>query len=123
MSCFKKISLLLLVAAFCCFILSDFAMAQGVVAGNSSSAASGSGGVFSELVNAGKDIFYGMRDLIYLVAGFGIIGVGLTGFFGNLNWKWLGAILISLFIIAGAGGFLELIAGEGSGSEISDTIK
>ena len=68
-------------------------------------------GLFSELVRTGQKIFYRLRDLIYVVAGFGIIAVAVGGFFGNLNWKWLGAIVISLVVIATAGELIVLMTG------------
>ena len=68
-------------------------------------------GVFSELVKTGQKIFTRVRDLIYVVAGFGIIAVAVGGFFGNLNWKWLGAIVISLVVIASAGELIFLLTG------------
>ena len=68
-------------------------------------------GVFSELVMTGQKIFNRLRDLIYVVAGFGIIAVAVGGFFGNLNWKWLGAIVISLVVIATAGELIVLLTG------------
>ena len=68
-------------------------------------------GVFSELVVTGQKIFNRLRDLIYVVAGFGIIAVAVGGFFGNLNWKWLGAIVISLVVIATAGELIVLLTG------------
>lgn len=71
----------------------------------------GGHGVFSELVVTGQKIFNRLRDLIYVVAGFGIIAVAVGGFFGNLNWKWLGAIVISLVVIATAGELIVLLTG------------
>ena len=68
-------------------------------------------GVFSELVMTGQKIFNRLRDLIYVVAGFGIIAIAVGGFFGNLNWKWLGAIVISLIVIASAGELIVLLTG------------
>ena len=68
-------------------------------------------GVFSELVMTGQKIFNRLRDLIYVVAGFGIIAIAVGGFFGNLNWKWLGAIVISLIVIASAGELIILLTG------------
>ena len=68
-------------------------------------------GVFSELIMTGQKIFNRLRDLIYVVAGFGIIAVAVGGFFGNLNWKWLGAIIISLVVIASAGELIVLLTG------------
>lgn len=68
-------------------------------------------GIFSSLVKTGQTIFQRLRDLIYVVAGFGIIAVAVGGFFGNLNWKWLGAIVISLVVVATAGEIVVLITG------------
>ena len=82
-------------------------------------------GLFSGLIKTGSDIFKGLRDLIYVVAGFGIIGVAVGGFFGNLNWKWLGAILIALVVIASTGEIINMITGCDNFSDkmITDTLK
>lgn len=72
-------------------------------------------GIFSSLVNTGRTIFNDLRELIYIVAGFGIIAVGVGGIFGNLNWKWLGAIIISLVIIATAGELVKQMLGDAHG--------
>lgn len=63
--------------------------------------------------------------MIYVVAGFGIIGVAVGGFFGNLNWKWLGAIIIALVVIATTGELINAITGctEFTSSMITDTLK
>lgn len=81
-------------------------------------------GIFSGLVCKGAEIFKGLRDLIYVVAGFGIIGVAVGGFFGNLNWKWLGAIIIGLVVIATTGEIINAIAGQNiTSGMITDTLK
>lgn len=82
-------------------------------------------GVFSELIRTGQEIFNRLRDLIYVVAGFGIIAVAVGGFFGNLNWKWLGAIVISLVVIATAGELIVLLTGcsEYGTSLITNTLQ
>ncbi|MFI3241989.1 MAG: TrbC/VirB2 family protein [Alphaproteobacteria bacterium] len=81
-----------------------------------------SSGLFSDLIDKGSEIFMGMRDIIYVVSGFGIIGVAIGGFFGNINWKWIGAIIIGLMVIASTAAFIEYITGEEVGS-ITDTLK
>ncbi len=73
----------------------------------SSSGGSGKkGALFSQLTKSGSTIFEGMKMIIYAVAGFGIVGVAIGGFFGNLNWKWLSAIIIGLLVIAMTAGIL-----------------
>ncbi|MBP3346094.1 MAG: hypothetical protein J6L86_03570 [Alphaproteobacteria bacterium] len=79
-------------------------------------------GLFSELTAKGAEIFTGMRDIVYVVAGFGIIGVAVGGFFGNLNWKWLSAIIIGLVVLAVTGAFVKYVTGE-EVQNITDTLK
>ena len=82
-------------------------------------------GLFQGLIDTGKKIFMGIRDLIYVVAGFGIMAVAIGGFFGTLNWKWLGAIVISLVVIATTGELINMITGckEFTKQMITDTLK
>ena len=79
-------------------------------------------GIFSELTEKGAEIFTGMRDIVYVVAGFGIIGVAVGGFFGNLNWKSLSAIIIGLVVLAVTGAFVKYVTGEEI-QNITDTLK
>ena len=54
----------------------------------------------------------GMREIIYAVAGFGIVAIAIGGFFGNFNWKWLGAIIIGLMVIALTAGIINYMVEE-----------
>lgn len=56
--------------------------------------------LFETLTQSGTEIFTGMREIIFAVSGFGIVAIAIGGFFGNLNWKWLSAIIIGLVVIA-----------------------
>ncbi|MBO5442947.1 MAG: TrbC/VirB2 family protein [Alphaproteobacteria bacterium] len=69
-------------------------------------------GLFSDLIAKGGSIFSGMREIIYAVAGFGVAAVAIGGFFGNLNWKWLAAIAIGLFVIATTGAIINYMVGD-----------
>ena len=74
--------------------------------------------MFGGLTSAGSRIFSGMRDIIYAVSGFGVVGIAIAGFFGNLNWKWLSAIIIGLMVIALTAGILNYMTGD----EFKDSI-
>lgn len=91
-------------------------------AGTTSTGSSGTGTLFGDLTQKGIQIFTGMRDIIYVVSGFGIIGVAIGGFFGNINWKWLGAIVIGLMVI-GLTGEILIYVGGGDAPKIEDTLK
>ena len=106
----------------------DKVKAGGTNTNQSASAVTGCSsnyGLFSGLIETGRKIFAGLRDLIYVVAGFGIIGVAVGGFFGNLNWKWLGAIVIALVVIATTGEIINMITGcdQYTTQMIADTLK
>lgn len=70
--------------------------------GSSSASGMTSGGLFSDLIAKGLEIFGGMREIVYAVSGFGIVAIAIGAFFGTINWKWLVAIIIGLVIMASA---------------------
>lgn len=78
--------------------------------------------LFSDLIKKGNEIFKGMRDIIFAVSGFGIIAIAVGGIFGNINWKWLGAIIIGLMVIALTSGIIQYMVGSNA-LNITDTLK
>ena len=105
----KKITSLALVA----FLLSSILFATNSYADT---------GLFADLIKKGAELFEGMRDIIFAVSGFGIIAIAVGGLFGNFNWKWLGAIIIGLMVIAGTSGIVEYMTGQGL-QDVQDTLK
>ncbi|MDR1693591.1 MAG: TrbC/VirB2 family protein [Lactobacillaceae bacterium] len=108
----KVISLTIL-----CFVVSLILFATDSFAADKS--------LFSDLTATGSEIFIGMREIVYAVAGFGIVAVAVGGFFGNLNWKWLSAIIIGLVIIALTAGIINYMTDDSSGptlANIHDTL-
>ncbi len=78
-------------------------------------------GAFDSLISSGKEIFTGLREIIYPASAVGIIAVCIGGFFGNINWKWLTAIILGLIVISLCAGFVKIFAPEGA-SAIADNI-
>jgi type IV secretory pathway VirB2 component (pilin) len=76
-------------------------------------------GGFSGLTNAGKTIFKGLRDIIYPASAIGIICVCIGGFFGNINWKWLTAIVIGLIVISLCAGFISMFTPDGAKPDLN----
>jgi len=96
----RKIIVLALVA----FVVSSILFATDSFAAD--------GGLFQDLISKGTEIFAGMRDIVFAVSGFGIIAIAVGGFFGNFNWKWLGAIIIGLMVVAMTSGIIQYMVGE-----------
>ncbi len=65
---------------------------------------------FESLTTAGGEIFQGLREIIYPASAIGIIAVCIGGFFGNINWKWLTAIVIGLIVISACMAFIGMFA-------------
>lgn len=100
----KKLMLFLLaVAVVVCVPLSAFA-------------------AFESLTTAGKDIFQGLREIIYPASAVGIIAVCIGGFFGNINWKWLTAIVVGLVVISCCVMFVSMFSPEAAKSIPSDIM-
>ena len=78
---------------------------------------------FESLTKAGKDIFTGLRDIIYPASAIGIITVCIGGFFGNINWKWLTAIVVGLVVISCCVAFVDMFAPEATESIPEDVMK
>ena len=63
-----------------------------------------------------------VSSIIFAVSGFGIIAIAVGGFFGNFNWKWLGAIIIGLMVIALTSGIIQYMVGADV-LNVTDTLK
>jgi type IV secretory pathway VirB2 component (pilin) len=63
---------------------------------------------FDTLKTSGQTIFTGLKKIIYPASAIGIICVCIGGFFGNINWKWLLAIVVGLVVISGVAGLLSI---------------
>ena len=107
----KKITVFALVA----FVASSILFATNSYAASA---------LFGDLTKKGAEIFSGMKDIIYAVAGFGIVAIAIGGFFGNFNWKWLGAIIIGLMVIASTAGIINYMVEETviTSDMIADTL-
>lgn len=110
-----KPELLLFVAIFSLVLFATPAFASATAAAKET-------GLFTELISKGAEIFNGVRDIVFVVSGFGIIGVAVGGFFGNMNWKWLSAIIIGLIVIGLTGSIIQFVAGDTANVNITNTL-
>lgn len=83
-----------------------------------------SGALFGTLTQKAAEVFTGLREIIFAVAGFGITAVAIGGFFGNLNWKWLSAIIIGLVVISTTSAIINYMVDSDAvtGEMITDTL-
>lgn len=88
----KKMFIFALVALFATFGFVDMAAAQSVM------------GIAA---NKALQTFEAIRTIVYIVGGFGLVGLGFAAIFGKVNWKWFAALAVGLAIIAAAGAIVQ----------------
>ena len=68
-----------------------------------------SGNVFTTITERMVTTFKNSRSVIFIVGGFGLIGLGFAAIFGKVNWKWLAALACGLAIVAVAGQVVDYV--------------
>jgi len=89
----------------------------------------GGGNVFGTVTERLAVTFQNARSVIFIVGGFGLIGLGFAAIFGKVNWKWLAALACGLAIVAVAGQVVDYVtrdAGQNvydqGGTALGDTM-
>ena len=77
---------------------------------------------FESLTKSGGEIFEGLRSIIYPASAIGIIAICMGGFFGNINWKWLTAIVLGLIVISACVAFTQMFMPEDATRKIPNDI-
>lgn len=65
--------------------------------------------VFSTILDRMATTFVNARSVIFIVGGFGLIGLGFAAIFGKVHWKWLAALACGLAIVAVAGQVVDYV--------------
>jgi len=78
--------------------------------------ATASGNVFKTILERMLTTFKNSRSVIFVVGGFGLIGLGFAAIFGKVNWKWLAALACGLAIVAVAGQVVDYVTRRDVGS-------
>ena len=71
--------------------------------------AQGSDSVFTTIGTRMKTTFQNVRNVIFIVGGFGLIGLGFAAIFGKIKWPWLAALACGLAIVAVAGALVDYV--------------
>jgi hypothetical protein len=90
----KIMTLALAVLAMGAILTPDLAFAQA------------NGSVFGTLQNKATDTFTNVRIILFIIAGFGIIGMAAMAFFGRFDWRWTFSMGGGLVVLAAAGGII-----------------
>ena len=65
--------------------------------------------VFATITTRMLETFQNSRSVIFILGGFGLIGLGFAAIFGKVQWKWLAALACGLAIVAVAGQIVDYV--------------
>ena len=66
-----------------------------------------SGNIFQTITRRAMLIIVSLKPIVYVFAGFGLIGFAFMAIFNKISWKWFANIAIGLFLVANMGRFIE----------------
>ena len=95
------------------------ALAEGGEGGGGGAA---NGNVFSTILARMLMTFRNARSVIFVVGGFGLIGLGFAAIFGKVNWKWLAALACGLAIVAVAGQVIDYVTRQDVAATATDVV-
>lgn len=103
-----------LTAVFCILAFAGDASAQAVTDGS----------IMGLAQDKALNTFQAVKTIIFVVGGFGLVGIAFTAIFGKVNWKWFAGLAVGLAILAAAGSIVNYATGDSNAtSGMADTFK
>lgn len=68
--------------------------------------------VFDTVTKKGEDLFRNVKTIVFVVGGFGLVGLAVGAIFGTVKWKWFASLAIGLAILAVAGAIVQYVTNE-----------
>lgn len=69
------------------------------------------------------NVFKSARSIMFVVGGFGLIGVAFMAVFGKINWKWFAGLAVGLAMLAAAGSIVNYATGDTTTSSFADPFQ
>jgi len=60
------------------------------------------------------EVFKAIKNVMFVLGGFGLVGLAATMVFGKTNWKWFAYLATGLAILAAAGAIIDYATGGGA---------
>ena len=84
-------------------------------------------GVMEEAAGKAVTMFNHVKMIIFVVGGFGLVGIAFQAIFGKVKWTWFAGLAVGLAILAAAGAIVNYATGDtmGGGSSagaVADTF-
>jgi len=63
------------------------------------------------------NVFNAVKTVLFILGGFGLVGLAAVMVFGKANWKWFALLATGLAILAAAGAVVNYATGAGMTAE------
>ncbi len=87
------------------------------VTGDASAQALNSSTIASTTFKKAGNLFRNIRTLVFILGGFGLVGLATSAIFGKIKWPWFGALAVGLGVLAAAGAIINYATGD---SQVTD---
>ena len=75
--------------------------------------------VWQTLQSKASEGFVNTRNLVFLLGGFGIIGLAVMAFFGRFQFKWFAALIGGMVLLAVTGSIIEYVTTDSASGSIT----
>ena len=72
----------------------------------------GSESVVGLAIQKSANVFKAVRTIVFVVGGFGLVGLATLAIFGKIKWPWFGALAVGLGVLAAAGALISYATGD-----------
>ncbi len=72
--------------------------------------------VFNTAAGKAVDSFEGIRTIIFILGGFGLVALAFLAIFGQVRWKWFAGLALGLFVLAVAGAIVNYATDRNAGT-------
>ena len=81
-------------------------------------------GVMDVATNKAVGLFKHVKTIIFVVGGFGLVGIAFQAIFGKVKWTWFAGLAVGLGILAAASSVINYATGDSTagGSALGDTF-
>ena len=82
------------------------------------------GGVMEMATNKAVGLFKHVKTIIFVVGGFGLVGIAFQAIFGKVKWTWFAGLAVGLGILAAASAIINYATGDSTagGKNLGDTF-
>lgn len=67
-------------------------------------------------------VFKATKTIVFIVGGFGLIGLAFAAIFGKVKWVWFASLAFGLAVLAAAGSIVDYATGDNQGAKLDDSF-